>query len=347
MPGIDYEFHSAFNDNYTIPTRRIVRMLSENSRTSLTQISSALELSRRNVKERIDKIETALGIHYTLELNEELLGASVPHIAVLEFEKKPDYDYLAKLLKKSYIPQLAFSVKGKNLVYIYAVSASRKDYVYWDNTMSVLLSDYGVDWYSSEIIHKQMGFVPLRTELIEKLNIDIRIKELLKLLNENSRASIQELSRSIGKHFNTVTYTFHQLQQSGYIKRFTLTMDRQEKTSPVAFLLKYVPKKDFEKDAAKTRLALKSDDKYSLISRYIFTAPLIGSWDYFGMGVFDNYKLGHEHCLSYIKQVAGRHISNDIFNEIDKVLVGRLPFRSIETKTDYSLIDWTADTERL
>ncbi len=307
MSYINYEFHSTFNDNYSVPTRRIMRMLSENSRTSLTKLASELKLSRRTVKERLGNIERSLGVRYTLELNEELLGASIPHIAVLKFEKKPDYEYMAKLLKKSYIPQLAFSVKGANIVYIYAISASRKDYAYWDNTMSVLLSDYGIDWYSSEIIHKQLGFVPIRSEFIGKLDIDHRMKELLLALNENSRASVQELSRAVGKHFNTVAYTLQKLQKSGLIKRFTLTMDKQKGITPIAFLLKYVPKKNFEHDAAKTRLAIKSDDRYSIVSRYNLTAPLIGSWDYFGICSFDSYKTGYEHCLSYFKQVAGRH----------------------------------------
>ncbi len=347
MSTTDYGFHSTFNDGYSTPTKQIARLLSGNSRMSLTQIAARLKLSRKTVKDRLTKMEKMMGINYTLELNEKLLGVTIPHIAVLEFEKKPDYDYIAKLLKKSYIPQLAFSVKGKNMLYIYAVAASTEDYVYWDNTMWLLASKYGVHWFSSEVIHKQLGFVPLRNELINRLNMDDRMKELLKLLNSDSRASIQKLSKSLGKHFNTVTYTFEKLIESGYIKRFTLTMDNQKAFCPAAFMIKYVPKDDFENAMKRTRAAIKSDDKDSVVSRYVLTAPLIGSWDYFGIGVFDNYRLGYEHCVSYLKEVAGKHMEKITFNEIDRVLIGRLPLRSIDTKADYKLIDWTADVERL
>ncbi len=345
--GIDYEFHSKFNDEYTAPTRKIIRMLSEDSRASITKIAMDLKLSRQTAKSRLGNMEKALDICYTLELNEKKLGTLVPHIVLMEFAKKPDYDYITKLLKKSYIPQLAFTIKGKNQLCIYAIATSPTQYAYWNSTMSIFLSRYGVNSYSSEVIHKHLGFVPFRNELLERLDIDPDEKALIKQLNENSRASIQHISKALGKHFNTVTYRLEKLIKSGYIKRFTLTIARQKHMAPACFMIKYVIKEHRERDSSKARLAIKSDDPDSIVNRYVFNSSLVGSWDLFGMGVFDSYDIGYEHCAMYYKQTMGRHIVKIDFNAIDRVLLGRLPLRSIDVKTGYETLDWTEDTERL
>jgi DNA-binding Lrp family transcriptional regulator len=344
-PLVEYEYHSRFNDDYTLPTRRIVRILSENSRTSLTKIAEQLGVSRRTVQNRLRSIEKALEIRYTLELDENKLGVPTPHIVVMEFAKKPDYNHVSNLLKKSYIPQLAFTLKGKNQICVYAIAASPTHYARWNSTMGILLSKYGVNIFSSDITHKQLGFVQLRNELIDRLEIEPNTKNLIKLLNENSRASIQQLSKGLGKHFNTVTYTFNKLVGSGYIKRFTLTMGRQADMVPARFLIKYMVKEHRERDSAKARLAIKADDKDSIVNRYIFNSSLVGAWDHFGLGVFDSYKTGYEHCVGYYKQTMGRHIVRMDFDTIEKVLIGRLPLRSIDTRAAYNVLNWTEDLE--
>lgn len=344
---IDYEFHSEFNDHYATPTKRMVRMLSENSRTSISEVAKALTLSRRTIKERLMKAEHALDICYTLEFNEEALGLAMPHMAVIELEKKPDYDYIQKLLLKSPIPQLAFTIKGKNRIFIYAVGTTPREYVHWDNAIQVLLSEYGINGYSSEVMPRQLGFVPLRTELIDRLHIEDKYKPMLKILNENSRATFREMSVRLNTHFNTVVYNVNKLLKSKYIKRFTLTMAPQPNMYAMVFWVKYSPKKDLEKSTAKLRKAFMADDKYSIASRYVLCAPLVGSYDHFGIGIFDNYSSAYEHLVQYHKQTLGHHMSRIVYGEVDRILVGRLPIRSIDTKADYNVINWTADIEDL
>ncbi len=344
---LEYDFHSEFNDEYSVPTRRMLRILSEDSRTSITKLASDLGLSRQTAKNRLSSVEKALDVRYTLELNEKVLGNLVPHVVVMEFAKEPDYSYITKLLSKSYIPQLAFTVKGKNRMIIYAIATSLTQYAYWNSTMSIFLSKYGVNSYSSEVVHKQLGFVPLRNELIERLGIDSNTKALIKLLNENSRESIQKLSKALGRHFNTVTYTFEKLVKDGYIKRFTLTVAAQKGMTPSCFLIKYMVKEHREKDSSRARKGVTYDDPDSIANRYIFNSSMVGSWDLFGMGVFDSYDAGHEHCEMFYKRTMGRHIVRMDFNAIDRVLVGRLPLRSIDVKAGYETLDWTEDIERL
>ena len=344
---IDYEFHSEFNDHYATPTKRIVRMLSENSRISISEIAERTALSRRTIRGRLTKAEKALDLRYTIEFDEDALGLATPHVVVIELEKKPDFDYVQKLLLKSHIPQLAFTMKRKNQMLIYAVGTTPKEYAHWDNAMTILLSEYGINWHSSEVMHKQLGFVQLRPELIDKLHIEDKYKPMLKVLNENSRASFRSMSEELDVHFNTVVYNFNKLLKSGYIKRFTLMMAPQPNMCTVAFWVKYTPKKDLEKSTAKLRRAFMSDDKYPITSRYAICAPLIGSYDHFGIGVFDGYRSAYEHLVQYHRQSLGHHMSKIVYGEVDRILVGRLPMRSIDTRADYSAINWTADVEDL
>ena len=345
MQAIPYEFHSAFNDDYNLVTRKILRMLSENSRIHISEISDAIGLSRRSIRERMVRMEKELGMRYTVEFDEEALGLTSPHLTLIQFKKKPDYDTISAQLSKSYVPQLAASLKGQESMFMYSVAASSRDYVHWDNAMTIALSPYGARWHTSELVHRQLGFFPLRSEVLERLKIEPKHKEMLKLLNSNARISFQEFAGKLGTHFNTVAYNFNKLLKEGYIRRFTIAFDRPKDVTLAAFFAKYTPLEGFERHALKVRKAFQADDENSLVSRYIVCAPLIGSYDHFGIGAFDSFGSAYRHIASYHRQVLGDHLGEISCREIGRVLLGSLPIRSIDTKRDYKTIEWTSDLQ--
>ncbi|MGA3020898.1 MAG: AsnC family transcriptional regulator, partial [Candidatus Micrarchaeales archaeon] len=146
----EYEFHSAFNDRYNLVTRKEIRLLSENSRISITEMSKALQISRKSVKDRLLRLEKDLGISYVPEFNETKLGFASPHLILARFKSKPDYDEIARLFSKSYIPQLVVSMSDDSIL-AYAVSRTSNEYALWDKSMQINLSKYGVDWRTSEV----------------------------------------------------------------------------------------------------------------------------------------------------------------------------------------------------
>jgi DNA-binding Lrp family transcriptional regulator len=344
---IPFEFHSNFNDAYSIVTRKIVRILSENARASVSDISKMTKLSRKTVTDRMRKLEQEMNLRYTVELDEEALGLSSPHIILVRFDEKPDYDHISKLFKESHVPQFAVSIKGSQSMLIFGIAVSNKDYAYWDNSIQIMLAKYGMNWQPSEVVHEQLGFLPIRNEMIEKLNIAPKYKQMLMLLNENSRMSFQELSKRMNMHFNTTAYNFKKLLKMNYIKRFTITMDAPKNVTLAAFLAKYTPKEGFENSVAKIRKAFMSDDELSIISRYLFCAPLIGTHDHFGIAAFDDFRSAYDHIAKYHKQALGIHIKNVACMELDRVLIGRLPIRSVDDKREYRVLDWTVEAERL
>jgi len=337
-----YDFHSAFNDTYSIVARKILRLLSENSRISITKLAEKAGISRVTAKKKLSGLEKELQIAYVPEINEEALGLNSMHLIFVKFSKEPDYDKIKSLLLASYIPQLAVAVKGTFDLFIYANALSSTEYAHWDKSMQILLSDYGALWRTSEVVHRQLGFFPLRNEILDLVKIKPKYKALLKVLNENARATFQEISRKTGMHFNTVAYNLSSLEKQGIIKSYTISIQKPI-ASLMAFFSKYSPSPNYEAHSASARKAFTSDDEYPVISRYLITAPLVGSFDFFTLGAFDNEKIAYARDVLYHKQLFKQDKIQIYYGTVDRVLLGKLPVRSVDTKATYKLIRWTTE----
>ncbi|MEM3227789.1 MAG: winged helix-turn-helix transcriptional regulator [Candidatus Micrarchaeaceae archaeon] len=336
----DYKVTSAFNERQSLTLRRVARALSEDSRLSVSDISKRLSLSRKTVSDKMKQLEKDFGAKYTIEFDERLLGIVHPHLTMVKFERKPDIEHIKEILRSSEIPQVAATVNGTYDLFIYSNYFSDSEYAKWDKKIRIELSEYGAEWNTSAVVHKQLGFFPLRNEIVEKSSLSDRYKAMIKLLNDNARISFAELSTKMNMHFNTVAYNFGRLLRKGYIKRFTLVMDIPKDVTIMTFFSKYSVLKGYESASAKARKAFMDDDADSLISRYLITAPLIGSYDFFTMGAFDSEKAALEHDILYHKSLFSDYKINIEYGVVDKVLLGRLPVRSIDTKSEYRTIYW-------
>ncbi len=344
MEHSPYAFRSEFNERQSPLTRQILRALSENSRVSILELSKTLGVSRRTVKEKIKKAEQELGIRYTIELNEAALGLDNPHIIMLKFSNKPDYKDLLSLLERSYIPQVAVLTRGKYDMLIFANATSNHEYKYWDLTMQTALSKYGVLWQASDVAHMQLGYFPARNAAIDRLSIPPKYKEMLKMLNTDARISFKQISEKLSMHFNTVAYNFKKLSKLGYIKRFTLVMRPQDNTTLMSTFGKYVFAENFEADAARMRKeVLTSDDQQPVICRFPVASQLVGSYNFFFIGVYDSYDAAFRRQIQYYKENFKRHRVRVLYGEITDVLLGDLPLRSTDVKKEYNTMRWVID----
>jgi DNA-binding Lrp family transcriptional regulator len=348
MMAAEQEYHveSEFNKKYSLVARRILGLLSNNSRMSISEIAKQLGVSRITVVKKIKSLQDEFDMHYTLELNEEALGLNNPHLILVKFKTKPDWIRIKEILEKWYIPQMAFRLKGSFDMLIYANAFSKSDYSYWDRSMRILLSEYGVEWFPSEIVHRQLGYYPIRTVVLDGVKISKKDREILKLLNENARMSQQELSDRLGIKFGTISYALKKLLKKSLIKRLTISIDHVKPLSFMVTLSRFTPKKGFSNIGAKSRLAYMDDDNDPLISRYILGSALIGSYDWFAIGVFDDFKTAYKYDVLYHKKVFESHDINLKYGEIEEVLLGKLPIRSIDVKT-FSIPAWTLDRDRI
>ncbi|MGI0135150.1 MAG: Lrp/AsnC family transcriptional regulator, partial [Candidatus Micrarchaeaceae archaeon] len=241
-----FEVESRFHERYNPIARKIFRLLSENSRASISEMSNALGISRRTISERLKKLESETGLRYTLELNEANLGLNNPHLILVKFDAKPDYAKIREMLHSSYIPQLAVTMKGTEQMIIYANARTGKEYAHWDRSMRMMLAKYRPSWQPSEVAHRQLGFFPLRGEILDKTTVPEKYKPMLKLLNRNSRMSFQDISKDLNMNFNTAAYNFNNLRKMSYIDRFTSTIAMPQGTTFVAFFSKYTPSEGYE-----------------------------------------------------------------------------------------------------
>ena len=340
MEEAEYEFGSRFNGRYSLVARKIMRMLSENSRMSNTEIAEKLGVTRQAVAKRLARLEKEFGICYTLELHEEVLGLVHPHLIMVKFGEKPDYEHIRKLLMRSHIPQFAATMKGGHDMLIYANSVSRSGYAHWDKGMQQLLAKYKVSWHVSEIAHKQLGFFPIRNETLDRVKIDDNYKRIIRFLNQDSRASFREMAKRLGMRFHVLLYNYRKLLKAGYIKRFTIVEKPVPRTVMMYYFAKLTLTDLFAQCAANARKALMYDDRYSLVSRYSFCSQLIGSGDFFVMGVFDNRKIGYRNGVLYYKSAMESQKAKMTYGIIDKVLLGRLPLRSMDEKREYLVQEW-------
>ncbi|MGC8676063.1 MAG: winged helix-turn-helix transcriptional regulator [Candidatus Micrarchaeia archaeon] len=340
-----YEFHSRFNDAYSAEAKRILRQISSDARISISELSKLAGVSRVTAAKKLKMLESKLGIRYTFEPNEQKLGISSTHLIAVKLGEMPDEAELLRLFSQSYMPQVVAITSGDYDLLVCAMSLNNSEYAHWDKSMQILLSKYGVMWQSSWVVHRQLGFFPVRNELIDRLSIDQRSKDLLKLLNENSRMSFQEMSRRLNMHFNTVAYAFNRLMKSGYVRRTTIVMPPQETFTLMSFFAKYQPTDGYEAASAQARKAFMSDDKDSLVSRYIISAPLIGSYDFFTLGAFDDYKTALRQDIAYHKALFKKHRIKMKHATISKVILGALPIRSVDTAKEYNTIVWSASQQ--
>ena len=343
MEETKFDFESKYDEEYGLLTRRLVRLISENSRASILELSKKLEVSRRTVRERLYKVEKELGINYTVEFDESVLKLTNPHLILATFAKKPDWNEVSRLLASSHIPQFASSIKGKYGLLIYANATTSGEYVHWDKSMQMMLSKYGVSWHTSEVAHKQLGFFPIRNELIDRLDMSPAHKNMLKLLNDNSRITFSEISKTSGMHFNTVAYNFNKLVNSGIIKRFTISISPPSKLIRMSLFSKYVLTDKFEEDAARMRKAyVSSGTEYPIFNRYQMCAQLVGSYDFFNMGIFDSYEVAYKHAITDFRSTMKRQSATCDYGQVDNLLLGRWPIRSIDSKKEYNVIQWNA-----
>ncbi|MEM0149246.1 MAG: winged helix-turn-helix transcriptional regulator [Candidatus Micrarchaeaceae archaeon] len=246
---MDFE-ENTFSKGYSLVTRKIVRMLSENSRIPVTSIASALGLSRRNVERRLKALEKKFSITYTLDIDATKLGLEMPHIVVVKFRKRPSRTALKQIFSKSYIPQIIAASRGLSDLVIYANAFTHGEYMVWDRETRRSLAEFGVEWNQSEITYTRFGFLPLQSKTIELAPISDDFKRMLALLNENSRMRLRDVARKMGLSYKKTTYIYNKLLRSGYIRSFTISMALPEELSLLVMVSRYIPLQDYNKATA-------------------------------------------------------------------------------------------------
>ncbi len=319
------------------PSRKILRELCTDSRTTVTKLAKKYGIPRNSVKGRITALEKELGLHYTLELDYERLHFTTLHILRIKFSKKPKSKELKPIFTRSKIVQLAITTKGDFDMVVVALARDSKEYFKWEFGLWIALSKYGLESHSSEVIVSHLGFVPINDDSINECKIDDNYKKIILCLNSNSRMTMRELSKKIGLSEGLTKYYIKKLDKEGIIKRYTTVVTRPPLKYGIVYFVNYAIKEGVEVRVENERRTMYWKDlwEFPIISEFQFMWSTTGGDTSFTWACYDNYEEGIKNSVTAHRnayKIDSPTIKHAI---VDQAIKGVLPLRNIDTKENY------------
>ncbi|MDE1832799.1 MAG: Lrp/AsnC family transcriptional regulator [Candidatus Micrarchaeota archaeon] len=330
---------------YSFKEKEIVRELSKNSRATITDLARVAKCSRITAKRALDALEKRLDIRYTLEVNEESMGATERHILTIKFTRRPDSALLKKFFSKDATVHAAYLAQGDYDLIIYARTSDPISYIKWETRLASELSDYGPVIRPSEFVLAQFGYMPLTESFVDSINPRIKLtekdRELLRLLNRNSRMSYEELSQRTGLNDETVRYRIFRLKRSGIIKRFTIAVQHPINDYVLSFFVNYKFNKTTKERSSMARAQyLKPDGVTYIMSQYQMLAPITGSYRFFVMALYSSEREALEKAIRPHIEIFRKENVEISRARITEAIKGILPFRNLNMAENYITINW-------
>ncbi|HUY70535.1 MAG TPA: winged helix-turn-helix transcriptional regulator [Candidatus Baltobacteraceae bacterium] len=330
---------------YSFREKEIIKELSKNSRATITDLARVARCSRITAKRALEALEERMGVRYTLEINEESMGATERHILTVKFTRKPDRKFLERLFAKEDAVHAAYLAEGSYDLIIYARTSDPISYIKWETHLATELSDYGAVIKPSEFIIAQFGYMPLTDSFVDSINPRIKLtasdKKLLKLLNANSRMSYEELSQKTGLNDETVRYRIFRLKKSGIIKRFTIAAQRPINEYVLSFFVNYRFNRTTKERSSMARSNYaKPDGATYLLTSYQMLAPITGSYRFFLMGLYGSEREAIEKAIKPHMEIFRKENVEMSRARITGAIKGILPFRNLSVAENYLTINW-------
>lgn len=329
-------------------SRKILRALSDNSRITLTTLSEKLGASRYMVKERLVALEKEFALHYTIEPDYAKLGFTTPHVIRIKLEKKPkssEIKELEALFSKSRAAQFVALTEGNFDMLIFALAKTSTEYIRWETSLDLILSKYGVAARMSEVNTMHLGFIPIDSATIEASSIEPIFKTLLIALNQNSRASLRELSRKLGKSDALTNYYMQRLEKTGLIKRYTMIALKPPFNYNIAYFANYTVRSGVLGRVNRERRTMywRKLDEFPVFNEFPIMWSTTGSYRSFTWALYDNYKEGLDHSVRAHEQIYKEDKAKIEYVIVKRVLKGAAPIRNVDQRASYALIDWDAE----
>ncbi|MGB9732605.1 MAG: hypothetical protein ACPLYE_01800 [Candidatus Micrarchaeales archaeon] len=215
----------------------ILKRIYKDSRISLRRMGEELGISYHVIKSVLRKLEEEYNIVYTLELDEEKLGFAPAKIVLIKFNEKPNIEIIKNELANDPYVQNAYLAEGDFDLFLHVVGLSQKEFGVWQWKFRVKFNKYNPVLNVADISRNTVGFLPLRSEIIEKSPILSKPeRQILAILNENSRIKLIEIARKLKvKDLDRILYIIKKLRGMGIIKRFSALTQNPDKRLFYAF----------------------------------------------------------------------------------------------------------------
>lgn len=332
---------------YTKKDKIILKTLSEDSRSSITKLAKVSESSRVTIVRAIDRLSKQLDLRFTLEIDADKLGLNERYLVAVKLSVKPNIGELETFFKTDKFSQSVYLVSGKFDLLIYVVANSAVNYIKWETHLAEYLSQYGATIMSSRHVFTHFGFIPMNesfTDYIEDNNkLDKIDKNMLEILNRNSRVNYHELGQLLNISEATARYRLFRLIKKEIITRFTIAAQKpNDNYNILAYFINYIFTKTTSSVAfSYARNSYMDDDNDSpMFNTFQLIFPITGRFRSFGMVLCKDRKTAFEKAVSRHKRIFKNERAKIIYGEIIKPIKGIFPFRNLDIRTNYRTVSW-------
>ena len=332
---------------YTPQEKIILRELSKNSRATITGLAKASGYSRVTTIKIVDKLTKELDLRFTTEVNMDRLGLSERYLIALKFREKVPERVLQELFESDIYAQNVYLINGNFNLLAYVVADSAVNYIKWETRLAEKLSKYGLTIMPSRHVFAHFGYMPMNESFTKFISGEHRLdetdKNMLKMLNHKSRSSYKELGDKLHISEATARYRLFRLVRRGFITRFTIAVQNPgDNYSSVVYLINYI----FTETTSSTAFLnarnsyFADDDKQPTFNTFQLIFPISGSFRSFGMVLCEDKRTAMEKAVHRHRKIFRNEKINILYGEIIKPIKGILPYRSMDIRKDYKIVDW-------
>ncbi len=327
---------------YSYTKKSIMRAISENSRTSITELAKEAKCSRNTALNNLKALERTFGLIYTLEFDSEVLGLTQNHVILAKFEGITNTHKIKQAFKDDDRIQFVAITEGDFKLLFIVFASSGPEYMKWETSISRKLAEYEPVIDPSQIVTSHIGFIPMLSESLERIDLtrfglDEIDKKILLILNSNSRADYSDIAAKLGITHDKARYRFQKIKETGIIKKFTTIASKACADSANAFFVKYKFRERLESRMKKAReYIMQEEDKLMILNKFHIVAPISGSYRTFILTSVENpddFKVTYENIF---KDDAPQVLSA----RIKEVVKGHMPIRNLNFKANYKIINW-------
>ncbi len=306
---------------------RLLMSMYENSRTPVKKIASDLGLTPYLVSKTLGDAEQKHNIIYTLELNEVGLGFTEGRVITIKFERTPNIELLKSRFRDDPFVQDAYFAMGDFDVLMYVVGSTRAEFQKWQYKLRQDLYAYKPMLKSSTVSQYNIGFFPLRGALLEKANgITPLEKNILLMLNENSRIKLKDLIEGCGSTQMKVIYALNSMVERGIIKRFTALTQNTDKKLIVAFGAALIPTPNHWDLFIKFCEELLKEDPHQITNDYSVVVDVDGALDCYNICTFADGDAMAKRGPDMRAKIWGPESPRIEKAILTEIIVGRWPF---------------------
>jgi DNA-binding Lrp family transcriptional regulator len=337
---------------YSYTKRALLRELSENSRSSVTQLAKKLKCSRNTIISNIKWLEKEFGIRYIVQLDKEAIGLIQNQMLTIRFDKKPKPLDIEDIFKNDHFVQLILETEGDfDLIMVRKVPATSVDgggekYVHWGIKTLIQLLPYGPKIDPTMPVLTHIGYTPLLTDTIDKLDLtkfgmDELDKRIIMALNENSRLNYRAISKKLGVDVGTVRYRMRILTNRSIIRRFTIVLTNLPTQYNIAFMVNYNLSPDVkERYREAFEYYSNIDGSLPLVNKFQYLALTMGNHLFYGIGCFEDKSQAMKEAIEIQKELYKKDNISIKHARITKVIKGYLPVRNIDIAKEFKHIKW-------